>query len=46
MRKAHKLGIKVMLDGQGADEVFMGYSKYLGVRLWHDLSGFLFKVHQ
>jgi len=38
MKKASLLGIKVMLDGQGADEVFMGYSKYLGIRLWKDFS--------
>ncbi len=38
MKKASSLGIKVMLDGQGADEVFMGYSKYLGMRLWNDFS--------
>ena len=44
MKKARALGIKVMLDGQGADEVFMGYSKYLGVRLWSDFS--LFKPHK
>lgn len=29
MRKAHELGIKVLLDGQGADEVFLGYEHYL-----------------
>jgi len=40
MKKARALGIKVMLDGQGADEVFMGYSKYLGIRLWSDFSLF------
>jgi asparagine synthase (glutamine-hydrolysing) len=44
MKKAQSLGIKVMLDGQGADEVFMGYSKYLGVRLWSDFS--LLKFHK
>lgn len=37
MKKAKLLGIKVMLDGQGADEVFMGYPKYLGLRLWKEL---------
>ena len=44
MKKASDMGIKVMLDGQGADEVFMGYSKYLGMRLWSDFS--LFKFHK
>lgn len=29
MQKAHNLGIKVMFDGQGADEVFLGYETYL-----------------
>ncbi|HJF83580.1 asparagine synthase (glutamine-hydrolyzing) [Helicobacter pullorum] len=29
MQKARKLGIKVMFDGQGADEVFLGYEGYL-----------------
>lgn len=29
MKKARELGCKVMLDGQGADEVFLGYEHYL-----------------
>ena len=29
MQKARELGIKVMFDGQGADEVFLGYETYL-----------------
>jgi len=29
MKKANELGCKVMLDGQGADEVFLGYETYL-----------------
>lgn len=28
-KKAHESGIKVMLGGQGSDEIFMGYRKYL-----------------
>ena len=28
MQKAHNLGIKVMFDGQGADEIFLGYEHY------------------
>jgi len=32
-RLAHEAGIKVMLDGQGADELFAGYRTYLAVRL-------------
>lgn len=27
MRRAHDLGLKVMLDGQGGDEVFLGYPR-------------------
>ena len=38
MRRASQLGIKVMLDGQGADEVFMGYPKYLGLKLFEKSS--------
>lgn len=30
---AHRDGIKVMLDGQGADEILGGYQTYLGARL-------------
>ena len=30
---AHAAGIKVMLDGQGADEILAGYRPYLGARL-------------
>ena len=37
MEKANDLGIKVMVDGQGADEVFMGYSKYLGSKIAEDI---------
>jgi len=32
-RIAHEAGIKVMLDGQGADELLGGYRPYLAVRL-------------
>ncbi|WP_297814314.1 asparagine synthase (glutamine-hydrolyzing) [uncultured Helicobacter sp.] len=28
MQKARELGIKVMFDGQGADEIFLGYEHY------------------
>jgi asparagine synthase (glutamine-hydrolysing) len=28
MQRAHELGVKVLLSGQGADEVFCGYRKY------------------
>ena len=33
MKKAKELGIKVVLSGQGADEVFCGYKKYFGFYL-------------
>jgi asparagine synthase (glutamine-hydrolysing) len=32
-QKANDVGIKVMLDGQGADEIFGGYENYIGARL-------------
>jgi asparagine synthase (glutamine-hydrolysing) len=28
MKEANKLGVKVFLDGQGADEILLGYSRY------------------
>lgn len=32
-RAAHHAGVKVMLDGQGADEILAGYDQYKGARL-------------
>ncbi len=32
-RLAHETGIKVMLDGQGADEILGGYRYYVGARI-------------
>ncbi|NVN92178.1 MAG: asparagine synthase (glutamine-hydrolyzing) [Desulfuromonadales bacterium] len=32
-RLAHEMGMKVMLDGQGADELFSGYYSSIGARL-------------
>ena len=29
MKRVHESGIKVVLDGQGADEVFLGYERYI-----------------
>ena len=55
MKKAHELGITVILSGQGADEILCGYKKYLGFflqSLWREkklvtasliLLGFLLK---
>jgi len=31
-QRAHEVGIKVMLDGQGADEIFGGYTFYIAAR--------------
>jgi len=33
MREAHRAGLKVMLDGQGGDEVLGGYRAFIGFRL-------------
>jgi asparagine synthase (glutamine-hydrolysing) len=33
MASAKQLGIKVIMSGQGADEIFLGYRKYLGFYL-------------
>lgn len=33
MQAAGRAGIKVLLDGQGADELFLGYPRYIGFRL-------------
>jgi len=33
MRIAHEAGVKVLLDGQGADEMLAGYERYAAVRL-------------
>jgi len=33
MRIAHEAGVKVLLDGQGADELLAGYPHYRGMRL-------------
>ena len=50
-RAAKSAGMKVMLDGQGADEMLGGYGRYQGVRLasvvqgadWKALTGFVFR---
>jgi asparagine synthase (glutamine-hydrolysing) len=41
-RAAHAAGIKVMLDGQGADEMLGGYTSYQGARLASLISAFSF----
>jgi asparagine synthase (glutamine-hydrolysing) len=33
MERARELGLKVIMSGQGADEIFLGYRKYLGFYL-------------
>ncbi|AZA51869.1 asparagine synthase (glutamine-hydrolyzing) [Chryseobacterium sp. G0201] len=33
MKETHKLGIKVLLDGQGADEILLGYNRYTAAYL-------------
>jgi asparagine synthase (glutamine-hydrolysing) len=38
-RLAHENGVKVMLDGQGADEMLAGYRLYLSIRLASLLRG-------
>jgi asparagine synthase (glutamine-hydrolysing) len=51
-RAAQKAGIKVMLDGQGADEILGGYSYFRGARLaslvrqkrWREAADFLARV--
>ena len=43
MREAHRQGLKVMLSGQGADEIFAGYRPYLAVRLAKMLGGVEFR---
>jgi asparagine synthase (glutamine-hydrolysing) len=37
MQEASSLGIKVMLDGQGADEAFAGYRKYVATSVFEAL---------
>ncbi|WP_312304235.1 asparagine synthase (glutamine-hydrolyzing) [Chryseobacterium sp.] len=48
MSETHKSGIKVLLDGQGADEILLGYSRYTAAYIRnHNLSkniNFLLKI--
>lgn len=37
MKRAHELGVTVILSGQGADEILCGYKKYLGFYLQYML---------
>lgn len=34
MRESRRLNVPVLLDGQGGDEVFLGYPKYLQAKAW------------
>jgi asparagine synthase (glutamine-hydrolysing) len=53
-RAAKKAGIKVMLDGQGADEIFGGYDYVIAARLaslirqrrWSDAAEFIYSVQR
>ena len=40
MKKAQEIGIKVLMDGQGADETLGGYSYFLGINLLEQLRKF------
>jgi asparagine synthase (glutamine-hydrolysing) len=44
MHKANEEGIKVLLDGQGADEVLGGYYPFAGVYLLEVLKAFKFRL--
>jgi asparagine synthase (glutamine-hydrolysing) len=56
MRLAHENGVKVLLDGQGGDELLAGYRPYFGVwltnlfltgrvyRFWKEIKGILFNT--
>lgn len=39
MQEAHKIGIKVMLDGQGGDEIYLGYPRVAQRVLLENLRG-------
>ncbi len=43
MKLVHDTGIKVTLDGQGADELFSGYGQHFYVKGLNDLQNFNFK---
>jgi len=35
MKMAREAGLKVMLDGQGGDEIMLGYERYYAAFFWH-----------
>lgn len=47
-KKAKEIGCKVMLDGQGADEILLGYQRYFAAYLrsipWHDAIREFFRI--
>ncbi len=42
MKKAKELGCKVMLDGQGADEILLGYHKYISLIFYNEIKNINF----
>lgn len=47
MKETHQLGVKVLIDGQGADEILLGYSRYTAAFLRNHsiMQNFKFLLH-
>ncbi|MBS1783757.1 MAG: asparagine synthase (glutamine-hydrolyzing) [Bacteroidetes bacterium] len=47
MKLAHESGVKVLLDGQGSDEILLGYPRYIATQFgglnWYELPAFITK---